>query len=294
MKTSRSLGLFLGLFAAITSFALAQPGASRDGTQASLRFSHTMNSALENTAGGEVSVNSFEFAVRGARGISQTTQLLFGLSAAHHELDPSGPSFLPTRLQSVGLPFGVMQRVSAVWRWSAMLQPRYAGAPNLGDGGFDLPVMAFAAYTASPELTWTFGVRYSARSSIEVLPIIGVAWKFRPEWEAKLAFPESGVFYRPSPALTLAGVVELHGGDFKIARDPRPANSRPGGSLDGSWLEYREVRAGASAQYELSSGVTLRADAGYAFSQRFEYERLDLELDGEGAPYVALSLVARF
>lgn len=293
MSLYRLLSL-MGILVAATAAAVAQPRSARDGTQASLRFSHTMEAALENVAGGEFSLSSLEFGVRGASAISATTQLLYGVSVAHHELDLRGPSVLPTRLQSVGLPLGLMQRVDDKWRWSAMVQPRYAGAPNLGDGGFDVPVLAFANYLASPDLTWTFGLRYSARSSIEVLPIIGLTWKFAPEWEAKVAFPESGVYFRPSSALTVGGIVELHGGDFRIDRDPRPVGSRPGGSLDRSWLEYREIRGGLSAQYDLSSGVSLRADAGYAFSQRFEYERLDWEIDGEGAPFFAVSLVARF
>ncbi len=292
--TFRPLFARLGLLLALPASGLAQPAAQRDGTTASLRFAHTMESSLENVPGGEVSVTSLEFAARASASLGASTQLLFGITAAQHELDLRGPAVLPARLQSVGLPVGVMQRVNDTWRWSVMLQPRFAGAPEVGDGGFDLPVMAFASYRMSPELTWTFGLRYSARSSIEVLPIIGFTWKFDPAWEARIAFPETGVYYRPSPTLTLAGIVELQGGDYRLERDPRPLGARPGGSLDDSWLEYREIRAGLSAQHELASGVTLRGDAGYAFSQRFEYERLDLEVEGEGAPYIALSLVARF
>jgi hypothetical protein len=121
-----------------------------------------------------------------------------------------------------------------------------------------------------------------------------VVWKFAPEWEFRLAWPESGLTYRATPQLTLRAVAAFHGGDYRLKDDPRVPADRTGASLANSWLEYREVRAGLAAEYALGRGVSLRADLGKVVSQRFEYIDRSLKLTGGSPTFFSLGAVARF
>ncbi len=275
--------------------ALAQPTGARDGFELSARYSHTGRSDLDTASPvSSVAVDSFQLGLRANTALSKTTSLLYGLDWSRHELDGVGPRWLPGSLQALAAPLGVSQRFNDHWRLLATVSPRLAGAGgDLGSAGFDLPVMALASYTTSPELTWSFGLRYGARSDIKVLPIAGVVWKFAPEWEFRLAWPDSGLSYRATPELTLRAVAMFHGGDYRLEKDPRAPADRTGASLADSWLEYREVRVGVAAEYAINRSFSLRADLGKVVSQRFEY--IDrLKVDGANPTYLGLGLVARF
>lgn len=275
--------------------ALSQPAGARDGFELTARYSHTGSSDLE-VAGpaSSVAVDSFQLGLRASTALSEATSLLYGLDWSRHELDRSGPRWLPENLKALAAPLGLSHRFDDRWRLLATVSPRLAGAGgDLGSAGFDLPVMVLASYTTSPELTWSFGLRYGARSDIKILPIAGVVWKFAPEWEFRLAWPDSGLSYRVTPELTLRAVAMFHGGDYRLEEDPRAPADRAGASLADSWLEYREVRVGVAAEYAINRNFSLRADLGKVVSQRFEY--IDrLKVDGASPTYLGLGLVARF
>jgi hypothetical protein len=300
MTSSHSLRVFaLAALAplGIAVSALAQPTAVRDGFVLSARYSHTADSDLATSASpaSSVTIDSYQLGLRANTSLTDTTSLLYGLEWSRHELDLSGPRWLPGSLKALAAPLGVSHAFNDRWRLLATVSPRLAGAGgDLGSAGFDLPVLVFANYTTSPELTWTFGLRYGARSDIKILPIAGVVWKFAPEWEFRLAWPDTGLSYRATPALTLRAVAAFHGGDYRLKDDPRAPADRTGTSLSGSWLEYREVRIGLAAEYAIGRGISLRADLGKVVFQRFEYLKRDLKLDGGTPIYFALGVVARF
>ena len=299
MKSTTSLRL-LGLAAlaplATAVFALAQPAGARDGFELSARLTHTGSSDL-NTAGpaSSVAIDSYQLGLRASTALTDATSLLYGLDWSRSELDGSGAQWLPENLKSLAAPLGVSHRFNSSWRLFSTVSPRLAGAGgDLGSAGFDLPVMALASYTVSPALTWSFGLRYGARSDIKILPIAGVVWKFAPEWEFRLAWPDSGVSYRATSQLTLRAVAAFHGGDYRLKDDPRAPADRAGASLADSWLEYREVRVGLAAEYALGRGVSLRADLGKVVDQRFDYLNRGLKLDGGTPAYFALGVLGKF
>ncbi len=276
--------------------ALAQPSGPRDGFELTARYSHTGRSDLD--AGGpatSVIVDSYQIGLRATALLSPTTGLLYGFDWANHELDLSGTGWLPGSLKSLGASLGVSHRLDDRWRLLATANPRIASAGgNLSMDGFDLPVLLFANYTTSPQLTWVFGLRYGPRSDIKVLPIAGVVWKFAPEWEFRLAWPESGLSYRATPQFTLRANAIFHGGDYRLDEDPRAPADRTGVSLNDSWIEYREVRVGIAVEYAFGRSLSLRADLGKVVSQRFEYLERGPNLQGGRPVYFTLGAVTRF
>jgi len=285
--------LSLGLGAATAS---AQPAERGGGFELTARYSHTTSSDL-NDAGpaAEVGVDSFNLGLRARAPLAERTQLLYGLGWDRHELDRSGATWLPATLKSLAAPVGVSHTFDHKWRLLVTATPRIAGADgSLSTARFDLPVLALASYVQSPELTWSFGLRYGARSEIAVLPIAGVAWRFAPEWELKVGWPESGVSWRATEQLTLRAVATINGGDFRLGDDPRVLAERVGPSLANTWLEYREIRVGLAAEYAVSHALSVRAELGQVVDQRFEYIDRGVKLNGESPLYFGVGVVGRF
>lgn len=285
--------LLLGFGATAAS---AQPAERGGGFELTARYSHTAGSALDAAGpGAEVGVDSYSLGLRARAPLAERTQLLYGLEWTRHELDLAGTTWLPESLKSLAAPLGVAHAFDAKWRLLVLATPRIAGADgSLSTARFDLPVLALASYVQSPELTWSFGLRYGARSEIAVLPIAGVAWQFAPEWELKVGWPESGVSWRATEQLTVRAVATINGGDFRLADDPRALAERVGPSLANTWLEYREIRVGLAAEYAFSRTLSVRAELGQVVDQRFEYIDRDVKLNGESPLYFGVGVLGRF
>lgn len=285
----------LASFCLYGAAATAQP-AGHGGFELTARYSHSAGSDLgEPGPAAEVGVDSYSLGLRARSPLAERTQLLYGLEWARHDLDLAGTTWLPGNLSSLAAPLGVAHAFDAKWQLLVVATPRLAGADSgLSSARLDVPVLALASYTTSPELTWSLGLRYGARSDIAVLPIAGVVWQFAPAWELKLGWPESGVSWRANEQLTVRAVATINGGDFRLDDDPRAVAERFGPSLANTWLEYREVRVGLAVEYAFSPAFSARAEAGRVVSQRFEYTDCDLKLSGDGAAYFGLSITGRF
>lgn len=281
--------------APVAAFASQPPARAVDG-EVSIRYSGTSSEDLTGApAAGEASVSSIQVSARGSAKIAEQTRLNFGLEWVRHDLDLSTPAWLPGELSSLALPLGVTQTLDESWRLSLQAQPRLASTSDSLDGdGFDVPVMALASYTQNPELTWSFGVRYSDHGDYKVMPIVGLSWKFAPDWEARVAFPETALIYRVNKALSLRAVAGVHGGSFRVSDDASAPSTPAGASLRKAWLEYREIRTGVAASLALSPMFSVRADVGAAFGRRFEYIDRGLTLKGGTPLYGTLAVSARF
>jgi hypothetical protein len=245
--------------------------------------------------GARVGIASSQLRIGASTRIGNGMRLLYGLGGNRHELDLTRTTCLPKELESIALLLGVAYVFDDRWSLLVSATPRLAGADrSLSTARFDLPVLALASYVQSPEVTWSFGLRYGARSEIAVLPIAGVAWRFAPAWELKVGWPESGVSWRATEQLTLRAVATINGGDYRLAADPRTLAERVGPSLADTWLEYREIRVGLAAEYAFSRTFSLRADIGQVVDQRFEYIDRDLKLNGESPLYFGCSVVGQF
>ena len=294
LRTTASALLLPFAFGGAT--ALAQPAEREGGVELIARYSHTADSDLDGAGpAAEVGVDSYTVGLRARARLAERTQLLYGLEWSRHELDLSGTNWLPTTLKSLAAPLGVARAFDDHWRLLVTATPRLAGADgDLSTARFDLPVLALASYTVNPDLTWSFGLRYGARSDVEVLPIAGVNWRFAPEWELRVGWPESGVSWRATEQLTLRAIATISGGDYRLADDPRAVSDRVGPSLADTWLEYREIRVGLAVEYAISRQLSVRADLGRVVDQRFEYIDRDVTLDGESPLYFGAAVIGRF
>lgn len=296
MNTSLRLLLLASFLPCGAALALGQPAGRGEGPEVTIRYAHGESDDLDGAgAGAEAGVDSYQLAFRDSAAVGERTRLLYGFDWTRHVLDLGGEAWLPEDLQSLALSLGVAQRLDDRWRLLLSVSPRLAAADaDFSAARVDVPVLALASYTASAELTWSFGLRYSARSDLEVMPVAGVNWRFAPDWQLSLGWPESGVSYRATERLTLRAVAHFQGGDYHVDADPRPLAAQTGRPLEGAWLEYREIRVGLAAEYALGGKLGLRLEAGRSVGQRFEYLDRGVELEGDGAFYGSAGLTARF
>ncbi len=254
----------------------------------------TADADLKNAAG-ELGVQRFEFEAGGRTVLGPGHVLTHGFTWTRTEIDRPAFALLPESLDELALRLGWMYQIDPQWRLTATLRPGFYGDRAKLDGDtFNAPFLGLASYAASRELIWSFGLIANAFGDNPVLPVVGVRWTFAPDWTFNLGFPRAGVSWKYSPTTTFSAGATFQGGAYKLTRHPSAAAAALTRSLVGEKLDYREVRVGVGADIALNESVTLGLDAGMAVSQRFEYDDRNLVVRAKPAPFVALSLSARF
>lgn len=239
------------------------------------------------TPSGEVGVTSARFSV-GARYQPDTTAYLVGIAAATHELDVTG-ALLPERVAELSVNLGLQRPYRGKWIAAFYARPGFYGDFEEVSDSFNVPVLALAHYRRSADLTWSFGLNANALSDNPVLPIVGVSWRFAPDWQFQLGFPQSGLTRRLSDQLSLRTGVSFSGGSFRVTRNlgvPAPGIAR----LANTRLDFREVRAGLGADWKLGRDAVLSVDLGAVSDRKFDYIDRNYRLDGDGGYFVALAI----
>ena len=120
-----------------------------------------------------------------------------------------------------------------------------------------------------------------------MLPILGARWDFAPAWTLAFGFPQTGISYQASSALTLKAGARFQGGTYHVS------TARAAG-LGDTWLEYRDIRLGAGFDYQIGKILTASLDGGVVIDRKFDYFDRNYDLDGKSVGYFTVSLRARF
>jgi len=284
--------LFLAVAAAT---ALAASPAPDD--RVSVRYSHSADNTLElgSAPGGEVGVHAAMLDWGSSLPINSSTRLNYGLGWSLFDFDRSGPMAVPDKLQKISLSLGASHRLNAQWLLLASVQPGLYGDLEGGSrDAFNATGLFLANYARSRELVWSFGLRADPFADKPVIPIVGVNWRFAPNWEFTVGFPRVGFGYEATPALKLGLGLSAQGGSFHVGRDPRPVSIAVGPRLDDSLLDYREIRVGLSADYKFSDVLSLTLEAGAITDQKFDYYEHGYTLNGGSTAFFTFGLTGRF
>lgn len=267
------------------------------GPTVTAQFSVSANSDLTRAgaAAGEVGVNAFTATWRSSAALSPATRLTYGLNWERFDFDRAAVIAVPDTLQEVAVVLGAGHRLNESWMLTGTIRPGLYGDFE-GDNGdaFNAPLLLLATWVRSPELAWAFGLRADWFSERAVIPFIGVNWKLAPDWEFSLGMPRAGLSYAASDALKLTLGASVQGGNFHVARDPRPASLSVGPRLDDTPLDYHEIRVGLAADWKINELFVLTAEAGVITDQKFDYFDRAVTLDGGGIGFFTLGLSGRF
>ena len=234
------------------------------------------------------------FRIDGVRTIALDNGAAYLVGASWRRFDFSRPTFpIPESLTAMALKLGYARPLNAKWSLRAEIDPGlYSDFEDISGDDFNAPVGIRLAYGVSRELQWLFGLNVDLRSSNPVIGGFGVRWQFAPDWTLLFLIPEPRVEYAVSPTVRIFAGASLRGGTFRVAEDYGRTRGRP--ELDNQDIDFREISTGVGVRWQLQPGLTLTASGGWTIDRRFEFEKRNLLINGDGAPTFQLALNGSF
>jgi opacity protein-like surface antigen len=200
---------------------------------------------------------------------------------------------VPGVLQQVSGVLGFDYQVADEWLMRVEVEPGiYSDFRDIGWRDFDASLVLGAAYLASADLQWFFGMRVDARSQYPVLPAAGVRWKFADEWTLNFMLPNPRLEYEVNERLKLYLGGGVEAGTYAVGENFGTPRGQP--KLDGAIVDFLEVRLGAGWSWKIMPTVTLEAEAGYMPYRVFDFFDPDIEIRSHNAPYGQIACHARF
>lgn len=218
---------------------------------------------------------------------------IVGGSVQRFDVDFTGRGPVPARLTALNLKLGYNHQFNPGLLLRTEIDPGiYSDFKDLSGGDFNAPLGVRVIVASSRELQWLFGVNVDFRGRRPVMGGPGLRWQFAPDWTLLLIVPAPRIEHALSRDLTAFAGASLRGGTFRVAKDFGRRQGRA--ELDDQDVSYRELSVGAGLRWSLSPGLALNVAAGWMFDRRFEFDRRDLLLNGDGASLLQLALTGRF
>jgi len=196
---------------------------------------------------------------------------------------------VPNTLQSAAAVLGFDARFAESWRVRLEAMPgAYSDFHDLSGDDFNVPLSLDVSYSIGPSLLVGAQLSVNPLRESPVLGAAGVRWRFSENWLLSLWFPRPRIEYQLDQGITLFGGITFSGGSFIVAEDFGSRRGRP--DLDGETVDFREIRAGGGLRYAVDDRFGVELGGGWTLDRRYHFHERDLLLNGDGAPYVQLSL----
>ena len=186
-------------------------------------------------------------------------------------LDAAPGLDLPEQLYEVGLQFFFRQEFNERWSGMAIVRPTVRSDFTTDDNAFRIFGLALLTKQWVPDqLSVAFGAVSLGRADLPVLPAIGLSWTPDRATRLDLRFPESRLSYRlmkdgASSETWAYATLGLGGNTWAVTRNSGQTDE----------LSLRDIRLTIGLEKLVDGGGGWFAEAGYAFSRRFEYESGD-------------------
>jgi len=200
---------------------------------------------------------------------------------------------LPNTLQSVSAIVSAEMFFSKQWLAFAAIRPGiFSDWEDISTDDFSMSGLVVTAYRQSETLTWFGGFTFDLHRDFPVIPVIGLRWKFAPDWQLELAAPRSSIRYEFMPGWEVFGVAGYKGDAYRLGKTFGSDSVWP--ILNNAWLTYREVRTGAGVKYSWNDTVEFRVEGGAVVWRQFNYDSIGVDLTADPAPFVSAGLNIRF
>lgn len=217
-----------------------------------------------------------------------------GLELEAFNFTPSAGLYLPDSVGSVTLPLGINWQMDDRWNLSVSTKPGiYSDFKDLALEDFNAPVLTVLSYQWTDRLIIGAAVVVNGRNS--TLPVIGglgLRWQMADRWTLSLFFPKPRLEFAPNEHWRLWLGGEFRSGAYHLAEDFGTSLGNP--QLNSQFLEYREIRGGIGAERRLGDHWRLSLEAGWLLSRRWDFDRINLTYDGNGAAYGQAAVNYRF
>jgi len=200
---------------------------------------------------------------------------------------------VPNSIQDISAILGLDWQITDRWLLRTEFQPGvYSDFQDVSSSDLDAPLLLSAAYLANPDLQWFLGLRLDPRSHYPVIPAVGLRWKFADEWTLNAVLPRPRLQYDFSDRLQTYLGAGIEAGTFRMGQDF--GDARRWHDLNGSILDYFEVRVGPGFSWKIRPPITIEADAGYMVYRRFDFSDRHVVFRSDPAPYFQLACRFRF
>lgn len=200
---------------------------------------------------------------------------------------------LPNTLQSVSAIFSAEMFFSKQWLAFAAVRPGiFSDWADISSDDFSMSGLAITAYRQTDTLTWFGGFTFDLHRDFPVIPVLGLRWKFAPDWQLELAAPRSSIRYEFMENWEVFGVAGYKGDAYRVGESFGSDSVWP--ILNNAWLTYREVRTGAGIKYSWNDSVEFRLEGGAVVWREFNYDSIGVRLTADPAPFVSAGLNVRF
>lgn len=211
------------------------------------------------------------------------------LGAAYERYDFGGGSApVPDHLQSAAAVFAVEYKVNGRTGLLIESSPGFYFVNDISGRSFDIPTNFGLAYPVfgGDKFYLAAGASFSLLRSYPVVPFVGVNWQINEKLELRGYLPEPRLVYTPNERFKFWAGGEVAGGAYRT--DDNGTHR-----LRNATLTYSEYRAGAGMTYSMKPWQ-IELGGGYAFERSFDYHRVDEKYTVNGAPYLALKVLAEF
>lgn len=199
---------------------------------------------------------------------------------------------LPDHLQSVyghlALEYVVQDHAGA----SIELDPGAYFQDKVTVNALDVPWKMFVSFPLKKDKI--FGV-IGVGGGIYQYPIVapggGLIWLFNDKLRLEGVFPKPALVYSPTDNWQFRLLGEIL---YESFRTDDVVTTEQRLQLHNAVVEYSEIRAGVQARYDGFEPFRIIAGAGWTIDREFNFFRADERARTDGAPYIKLSIEARF
>jgi len=233
--------------------------------------------------------NTWAYSIEATHAFALSDSLALKLGLALRRFDfGDNRSFAPNTLQNYGAIVGLEYKTANGLGFCLDSRPGLYFSHDLNGNSFDSPTTLTLSYPLMEgQMVLVGGMRASILSGYPVLPVGGILWHINNAWDLQAVVPKPRLVYKANDKLELYGGGELVGGSFRV-------DSSDHQNLNGTTVDYYEVRTGAGVSYQPWTLGTLDFGAGYALIRKFDFHRADETASTQPAPYVQMQFSGQF
>jgi hypothetical protein len=217
----------------------------------------------------------------------------FRAGAEYERFDFGGTdNGLPDHLQTAHGQFAIEYVVHDHAGLSIEINPGVYFQNRVSWDAFDIPVKAFVSFPLKKDKI--FGVIGAGGSIYQWPPVApggGLIWLFTDSLRLEGVFPKPALVYNPTDEWEFRLLADLL---FESFRTDDVLTTEKKIRLHNAVLQYSEERGGIQAGYSGFKPFEITVGAGCTFEREFDFYRADRRVYSDPAPYVRLSIGARF
>ena len=218
---------------------------------------------------------------------------LTGIEWRGSSFDSPAGAPIPEDVHSLALKLGSEWQFADRWMTRFEVDPGlYSDFEDLSGDDFNAPFAVRLTYSPGTNLTWVLGLGVDVRSGLPAVGGPGVRWKFAPDWTLNLVMPRPRIEFAVDDSVTLFAGGELKSGSWRLSEGFGSGVNED--RLNNEIVDYREIRVGAGLRWRLGRRWSATFDGGWVIDRRFTFDRENLLLNGDGAPYLQVGAVALF